>query len=279
MIISFSFFNILFIIFNLLLLIIIIILKFINAFNRTNLLYYRLFKLYNITLKFKLFLPFLAAIILLVPIFFMLDLMSKEHAYDESQSDSVNYYNNEKPMSQLDTASQRILLAGDSMAEGIELYFRKYCKQNGHTLKVCSWISSTTSSWAHKNKLRSLVKEYNPSYVILVLGSNELLAKDLAGRQKYIEEIISEIPCKNYVWIGPPNWVSDNGFTDLLNSVVGSGKYYSSKEIFLKEPLKSKRGPDKKHPSLEGFKVWTDSVASWIMAKSDSPIRLEKPIE
>ena len=229
-------------------------------------------------MRIKLFVPFLAAIILLGPIFFVLDLESKEQMNKEASDLEINSDGLHTPL-KLDTSSQRILLAGDSMAEGIEMFFKKYCFQNHHTLKVFSWISSTTNSWALKNKLRTLVRQFDPTYVILVLGSNELLAKDLTKRQEYIEEIISEIPCKNYVWIGPPNWQEDNGLDELLRTCVGSNKYFSSKEIFLKEPLKSKRGPDKRHPNPEGFRVWTDSVASWIMAKSDSPIKLEKPIE
>ena len=232
-------------------------------------------------MKFKLFAPFLGAIILLVPIFFMLDLMSQvQNNWDEDLSEkTINKFIKIKPSRYVDTTSQRILIAGDSMAEGIEVFFKQYCKINHHTLKVYSWISSTTNIWAAKNKLRALVKEYNPTYVIIVLGSNELLAKDLERRQNYVKEIISEIRGKMFVWVGPPNWQEDNGLNNLLKTVVGEGKYYSSKEIFLKEPLKNKRASDKKHPNMEAFKVWTDSVAYWIMAKSDNPIKLNKPID
>ena len=218
------------------------------------------------------------ALILLLPIFCMIDLMPQIQE-NKIISEAVKAPDTVKAAVKPDTTSQKILLAGDSMAGGLEIFLKKYCAKNHHTLKTFSWTSSTTNAWASKNKLRNLAKEYNPTFVIIVLGSNELFAKDLESKQKFIEEIVSEIPCNKFIWVGPPNWKEDNGFNETIRKVVGNGKYFSSKEIFLREPLKSKRGSDKRHPSLEGYRVWADSVTSWIMAKSDNPIRLEKPIE
>ena len=61
---------------------------------------------------------------------------------DSLQKDSVPVP--AKP--QMDSTSQKILLIGDSMLEGLMLRMQDYVEHNGHTLQVVIWYSAT-SKW------------------------------------------------------------------------------------------------------------------------------------
>ncbi len=236
-------------------------------------------------MKGKFLIPFAASFLILTPLFYFVDynystlqgssLDNNVSAVINSVADETEVIKEIKP----DTTSQTILLAGDSMADGIKIFLSRYAGYNGHKLVGGGWTSSTTGSWSEKKKLKALIEKFNPTYIIMVLGSNELFSLDLEKREKYVRDIIEQAGDVNTVWVGPPNWQEDKGFNDMLRNVLGDKKFYASKEIFLKEPLKYKRGPDKRHPNMEGYSVWTDNVADWIMHKSDYPIKLEKPAQ
>lgn len=237
----------------------------------------------------KIFIPFFVSIFLLTPIFLIIDLYSIDIL--KNSYSSVSFVNSsleieketnetdELSKATLDTASKTILLFGDSMVDGVREFFKKYCKFNNHKFYYFAWTSSTTSAWANSNKLKTLLEKYDPDYVFIMLGSNELLATDLKKREKYISDILEQLEGVNYVWIGPPNWKEDNGLNSTIEKVAGKQNFYPSKNIFLNPPLKYKRSGDKKHPNFEGYKAWTDSIASWVMTTSKYPIKLDKPID
>ena len=181
-----------------------------------------------------------------------------------------------KTKSVVDTVSQRILLAGDSMADGLLEPLKKYCVHSGHKLIQGGWTSSTIVGWGNSNRLSGLIKKHNPTFVIMVLGANELYTTDFKIREKLVAKIKNESSKAKFVWVGPPNWQEDNGLDDMLRQTLGENDYFSSKKMFLTQPLKSKRGPDKKHPSHDAYKIWADSLAVWIMNKSEYPILLER---
>lgn len=259
--------------------------KFSHYFKCFNLLY---LKVFNITVTLRIRIKFLYPFIIS---FFLLSAhFSYLYFYPPHFSDKNSGENNISVLSILeidsnliqpenvpDTSSQTILLAGDSMVEGLQIFLKEYCIYNGHKFIAHPWRSSTTSGWASKKKLTELINKYNPTYIIFAIGSNELLAKDLDKRSEYIGSIIGETKGRKFVLVGPPNWQKDYGLNDIMKNDAGSGSFFDSKEIFLDGPLSSKRGYDRKHPSIEGFRLWTDSIASWIMYKSKNPIKLEKP--
>lgn len=177
----------------------------------------------------------------------------------------------------VDKTCQKILLAGDSMADGLLAPLTEYCDKNGHKLIRAGWTSSTIVGWAYSNRLSGLIKKYNPSYIIMALGSNELYTTDLKIREKLVNQILDESSNIKFVWVGPPHWREDNGLDEMLIETLGENKYFSSKSMFLSEPLKNKRAPDKRHPSPYAFGIWADSIAAWITNKSNYPITLERP--
>jgi hypothetical protein len=173
-----------------------------------------------------------------------------------------------------DTTSQRILLIGDSMLEGLMLRMKDYAAQNNHQLKTVIWYSSNTLWYGSCDTLKHFINQYKPTYVMLVLGANELFVKNIIRkRTKNVKQILNQIDTLNYVWVGPPNWKDDTGINEMILKNVGSMHYFPSKN------LNYKRTSDGAHPTHSSSAVWMDSIAVWIEKRSYQPIKMEKPLK
>lgn len=171
-----------------------------------------------------------------------------------------------------DTSAQRILLIGDSMLEGLMLRLRDYSAFNGHDMKAVIWYSSSSLWYGTSDTLKYFINQYKPTYIMLVLGANELFVGDIkTKRAKYVKRIISQMDTIPYIWVGPPNWKDDTGINDLILSNAGKYNYYPSKNLTYK------RFKDGAHPTHESAAIWMDSVASFIVNKSNYRIKLEMP--
>lgn len=157
-----------------------------------------------------------------------------------------------------DTVPKNILLLGDSMVEGLSVAIGKYAAKNGHKLNSVIWYSSTSKTWSLTDTLDFFIDKFSPDFIMVSLGGNELFVNDLDRREKYASDIVSRIGDIPFVWIGPPNWRPDTGINDRYLNVVGVGRYFYSGNLNLE------RGGDGRHPSAFGYKVWTDTIASWL---------------
>jgi len=174
----------------------------------------------------------------------------------------------------MDTTSKTILFIGDSMLERFGPRLAAYAKANGHTLINVIWYSSTTEIWGRGTRLQERIAEFHPDYIFVCLGANELFVRDIRkNRQKYVDNILSQIGNIPYVWIGPPNWKPDTGINDMIQESVAPGCFYlSNGEHF-------DRASDGAHPTKASAAAWCDRVCKWVMTSSSHPIRLEKPTE
>ncbi len=175
-------------------------------------------------------------------------------------------------MQRMDTTSQRILLIGDSMLEGLRLRLRDYVAYNNHEIKTVIWYSSTTKYYGESDTLAYYIRQYKPTYIILVLGANELFVSNIKERrQKYVDHILQQIGNRKFVWVGPPNWDDDTGINELIVENVGQQRYFPSKDLTYQ------RYSDNAHPTHASSRRWMDKVAEWIMNDSMYPIKMEKP--
>lgn len=170
-----------------------------------------------------------------------------------------------------DTTSQRILLLGDSMVEGLSKRLRQYAAQNNHELLNVIWYSSSSKLWAQTDTLAHFLNRFQPTYIMISLGGNELFVRDLDKREAYIQAIIQQLDSIPYIWIGPPNWKEDTGINDVILRNAGQLRYYPSKNLSFE------RTADGAHPTVESAASWMDSVAVWIEAESQYRIRMEAP--
>lgn len=174
----------------------------------------------------------------------------------------------------IDTLPKRILFVGDSMLEGLSPRFASYAASNGHKLYTVVWYGSTTLKWGETHRLAQYKKQFEAEYIVVCLGGNELFIKNVEKeRGPMIDEILQDIGDTPYVWIGPPNWKEDTGINTLIESKVGEGHFFLSKNLELA------RAKDGAHPTRAAAIGWMDIVAEWISTKSACRIRLEKPVE
>lgn len=170
-----------------------------------------------------------------------------------------------------DTTSQRILLFGDSMVEGLSKRLRNYAAENNHELLNVIWYSSTTKIWAETDTLEYYKRTFNPTYIMISLGGNELFVRDLDKREEYIKRIIKKFGDTPYIWIGPPNWKADTGINDLMEKHAKPHRFYPSKN------LKFDRLSDGAHPTMTSAAKWMDSVAVWINTDTYYRINMNFP--
>ena len=171
-----------------------------------------------------------------------------------------------------DTASQTIMLIGDSMLEGLGPRLAAYAEHNGHTLYTVMWYSSTSEKWGKSDKLRNYIQRLKPTFIVVCLGANELLVKDIeVKREKYVKQILADIDTIPFLWIGPPNWRTDTGINRLIANSTPQGTF------FLSDGMKFERAKDGAHPTRNSAAEWLDSVIRWMPANALHPIRLDVP--
>ena len=170
-----------------------------------------------------------------------------------------------------DTSAHRILFVGDSMVEGLRYRLSQYATANGHTMQCVIWYSSSSKYWAKSDTLTHFIKKFDPTYIFLCMGANELFVRNLEERDAAVGEVIREIGDLPFIWIGPPNWKPDTGINDILLAHCGKKRYYPSLR------LKYERAKDGAHPVLKSYNMWADSVSTWLRDSSAHPIRWEIP--
>ena len=171
-----------------------------------------------------------------------------------------------------DTIKQRILLIGDSECGGLCFPLNDYCEQNGHKLLLTlAWNSATVFNFAFSDTINKIILKYKPSYLFIVLGLNEIYAKDLEKRKKAADQFAKKIGGIPYLWIGPANYTKDYGINKVFESAAEKDCF------FLTNNMELPRGEDGRHPSIKGYRLWMDSIAKWINKSAKYKIAMEKP--
>jgi hypothetical protein len=171
-----------------------------------------------------------------------------------------------------DSSHQRIMLIGDSQAGGICYALNDYCSANGHRLEsVFVWNSATILNFAYSTRIEEAIAKYKPTFIFVVMGLNELYAKDIAKRSKaakLFHEKIKHIP---YLWIGPANFKEDKGINKVFEETAEAGRYYLSKDLQLP------RSTDNRHPSSKGYRIWMEYISSFMQGSTLFPFNFNSP--
>ena len=171
-----------------------------------------------------------------------------------------------------DTSSQRILIIGDSMLEGLGPRLNDYCDENNHKLALIVWYSSNSKWYGSCDTIPYFIARFKPTYIILAIGSGDVIAYNaIIERKPYIEKILKQVQGYKYIWVGPPNWRKDSGINDLIDNLVKDGTFFLSKDLTFE------RESDGVHPTRKSASKWMDTIASFIMNKSSNPIMLKIP--
>ncbi len=171
----------------------------------------------------------------------------------------------------LDESPQRIMILGDSMVVNLIPPLADYCLENGHKLFPVIWYASTTIAWASQSKLNDVLREFDPTYVIIVLGASELGARNVKSRASSVRMINDRLGKRHFFWLGPPNWRKDTGFNDMVLNTVGSGRFFRSAEIELD------RESDGIHPTKAAGRKWAGLIAKWMARDAAVRIPMREP--
>ena len=172
----------------------------------------------------------------------------------------------------LDTTSQRIMIVGDSMLEGLIPRLAAYAKHNNHKLYSVIWYASSSKYWATCDTLERYIKKYKPTYIFMALGANELFIRNIKElRRDYVKTIVKKFGDIPYVWIGPPNAKKDTGINELLQENVPADRF------FLSRGMKFSYTKDGIHPTKASASQWMDSVVRWMPTHCLNQIVLETP--
>lgn len=163
-------------------------------------------------------------------------------------------------------ASQRILLIGDSMIEWLRLRLASWCREAGYALYVVIWPSSNLIWWGKSDTLRAFIEKYQPTYVLISLGSNELFVPAIEKRKPYVERLLQQVGDLPMVWIGPPAWREDMGIIAFLRRRMGAGRYFSSERI----PME--RLEDGAHPTPAEAYRWADTLVGYLRDSALYPL-------
>lgn len=166
------------------------------------------------------------------------------------------------------TKKHKILIIGDSMADGFGFYLLKNYKNLKHTLFRAGVTSTSSMFWATSDSLNYLVNLTDPDFIMIFLGSNEYKYKDTVNLVKVIKKIERDTRGVPFIWVGPELDTEDGRYNRILVSVLGKGRYVSLKEFLFE------KGKIKNHPSENGWRELITQLNKWIMSRSDYPLRL-----
>jgi hypothetical protein len=173
-----------------------------------------------------------------------------------------------------DTTKHRILLIGDSEIGGLRYSINDYCRENGHKIVLAvEWYSATTFNFGRSDTIDKIIAKYKPTYIFMVLGLNELYAKDLKARKIAANKLAEKIKGIPYTWIGPANWQEDFGINKVYESSAEPGAYFMSKNLTLP------RSKDGRHPDNKGYRLWMDSIAAWVQTSAKYKIKMKVPVK
>lgn len=158
--------------------------------------------------------------------------------------------------------THRVLMLGDSMIEPLQQRAAAYFRDAGHKFISVIWYGSRTLDWGRGSRLAQTLQTYAPSYVVVVLGSNELMAKDVAERAAHVRRMLQTFGELPVIWVGPPSWREDHGFNAMLASELGA-------HFFRSEALSFERASDGIHPTNSSGAYWMDRVADWMRDRPD----------
>jgi lysophospholipase L1-like esterase len=157
----------------------------------------------------------------------------------------------------LSLAGRTVLLVGDSMAAGLAPFLQRKVEAAGGRLTSAPEQSSTIIWWQGSGKLRALIAQHRPDIIFIALGSNELFTKDAEGRAPVIRKMLEEIGERPAYWVGPPSWKPGSKLVPVIEDNFQAGRFYNS------DDLQVPRGPDGKHPTLQGYERWVELIWRW----------------
>lgn len=170
-----------------------------------------------------------------------------------------NYYTLPKTKTVVENANKyKILIIGDSMAQGLYPQFKRILKKHDVEVVTKYKVGSSSNYWASQNISR-IIEDEKPHFVFVALGTNEI-------NNPYVEDTVKIIDSLNdtgidYRWILPiiPN---SDVYNRMIKEQLGDFRaIYSEENYNLYDGV---------HPTLKGFKNLSYYVLKQVFGEKES---------
>jgi len=164
------------------------------------------------------------------------------------------------------TDDSRILLIGDSFATGLARHLQTFASEENLPFVGAALVGTTCAQWATSDWLTRKLDEFQPSHVLISLGTNEAYSStspgDVAEDAEDINELIEE-HLAHPIWIGapslPPTYAGLVLQEETLLAIQETAPYY-----YKSSDLDIPRGPDGLHPTAVGYAGWAAMIWNWL---------------
>lgn len=160
----------------------------------------------------------------------------------------------------------RVLVIGDSLAKGMAPHFKALAQDDELPLVSGAIEGTRVDQWVDSSWLRQQLDEFEPTHVIISLGTNDAYTNfdpDAVGADaEELDRLIRDAGAAP-VWIGAPDLPDQSSGkpinTDVLDAIEDSATYY-----FDSTDYEIPRGNDNLHPTATGYAGWAGVIWNWL---------------
>ena len=149
------------------------------------------------------------------------------------------------------------LLIGDSMAEAVAKPLERRFSKTVHTYSFLFKRGTTVNYWINNSELYSFLEQRHPDYVLISLGTNDIVAKktneQIIADLRTLSATFSQKGINTTIVIIAPPIPNDNNLNEALQVAFG-GYVFPSKSRLLE--LKA----DQIHPTPASNERWSDEI-------------------
>jgi len=163
----------------------------------------------------------------------------------------------------------RLLLIGDSMAQGLGPHLRGIADEEGVPFRSVASQGTSIASWTRwvpslRASLHAALEQFQPTIVLVALGTNdEYLPSATVGQEhEDLQELLDELEPYDVGWIGAPSLPKpeSNGAMEMIRGALRIRRV----AYFPSDALDIPRGPDRLHPTVAGYGGWAGAIWGWL---------------
>lgn len=169
--------------------------------------------------------------------------------------------------------SSRILLVGDSLAQGLDPHFSSYAKESGYPYGSAHKVGSAIRYWVGE-RLQAALEATKPTLAVVVLGTNDFAGgRSAEAVHKDAGELLDQLaqfprPDEGYclgvdvLWVSPLALMASTHAAafDALRGVLGAPSGCGKTELFDSTALDVRTGADLVHPTAAGYASWAGAI-------------------
>lgn len=158
----------------------------------------------------------------------------------------------------------RVLLVGDSMAEGLAGPFEKHAADSAVTFRSLYRRGSRIAGWSRDQQLAGTLQAYEPTVVLVSLGTNDAALEHPEAEKDELDLLIrtvSRAGSAAVVWLDPPS-LPTLPREGIVRSMLDASE--AAREVGMyrydPRPLSLPRATDQVHLTPSGYSSWAQAV-------------------